>query len=71
MDSNLAALKRLIANEYGESDLSPLTEHELAALRNTYPEIPQHLTDFYSEIGIGRVGSSQYMIHDLLPPSDI
>ena len=71
MDNKLTALQRLIADTYGDSDLTPLADHEIAAMRDAHRAIPQHLLDFYRHIGIGCIGSSRYMVHDLLPPSDI
>jgi hypothetical protein len=71
MDEQLAALHRLIADKYGDSDLTPMSDTEIAEMQANNAAIPQHLLDFYRVIGTGRIGSSRYMIHDLLPPSDI
>ncbi len=71
MDDKLVTLQRLIANGFADSDLTPMVDSEIAALRGAHPSAPQHLLDFYQVIGTGRIGSSRYMIHDLLSPSDI
>ena len=71
MDDKLVTLQRMIVSDFVDSDLTPMSDSEIASLHSAHTSIPQHLLDFYRVIGTGRIGSSRYMIHDLLPPSDI
>lgn len=71
MDEKLARLQRLVATRYSDSVLTPMSETEIGALQHAFPGVPRHLLDFYQAIGTGRIGSSRYMIHGLLSPSDV
>ena len=71
MADRLESLHRLINERFPESRLAPLSSDELTAIKQEHPDIPNHLFDFYKTIGCGCVGNSRYMVHELLPPSDI
>jgi hypothetical protein len=59
MTERLAALRLLISERFPESRLEPLSSDEFAAIKQQYPDIPDHLLDFYRTVGNGRVGKSR------------
>src|SRR5689334_1962729 len=44
---------------------------ELASFVEQYPDLPDHLRQLFTVVGIGAIGSSRYMIHGVLDPEEV
>lgn len=64
-------LRSIILAAFPTSNLRPLTAAELAGITERYPELPEHLRQLFTVVGIGSIGNSRYMIHALLDPDEL
>lgn len=70
-ESRIQAIRDEMLHRNPGSQLEPLSNDELRSLNSRFPDIPDHLIEFFRVIGCGRVGQSRYMIYDLLSPDEI
>jgi hypothetical protein len=67
----LNQIRDVIRERFPESRLEPLTDKQLATLKRRHPKVPAQLLEFFKVIGCGSIGSSRYMIYDLIDAADI
>jgi hypothetical protein len=67
----LSRIRDVIRERFPESRLKPLTDKKLAAVKRRHPKVPAQVLDFFKEVGCGSIGSSRYMIYDLIDAVDI
>ena len=48
-----------------------MTQEELAAILADYPDLPEHLRQLFTIVGIGCIGDGRYMIHGTLEPAEV
>ena len=61
-------LKVALEEAKPDSQLALQNSADVAKVVELYPNFPAELTDLYTIVGTGRIGSSSYSIH--FPPSD-
>jgi hypothetical protein len=71
MLNRLRQMRLLIKERYPESNLTLLTTEQLSRLRKRFPDLPEHLANFFKEVGCGRIGDCNYMIYALLGPNEV
>ena len=71
MSDRLLKLRTTILATLPASDLRPLAATELEALVARYPDLPEHLRQLFTVVGVGSIGDGRYMIHGLLEPDDV
>lgn len=71
MIERLQQLRSRILAKLPESDLKPLSASKLAKLDARHPDLPEHLRQLFTVVGVGSIGDSRYKIHALLAPDDV
>src|SRR5688500_18426494 len=71
MIDRLQRLRSTILAKLPASNLTPLTDPELAKLVEQYPGLPEHLQQLFTIVGVGPIGDGRYMIHGLLDPDEV
>ena len=71
MSDRLQKLRTTILAMLPESDLTPLTEAQLAKLVERYPDLPDHLRQLFTVLGVGSIGQSRYMIYAFMDPDEL
>ena len=71
MSDRLRQLRATILATLPESDLTPLTEDQLAKLVERYPDLPDHLRQLFTVLGVGSIGHSRYMIYAFMDPDEV
>src|SRR5436853_4756376 len=71
MTGRLHKLRSTILAELPASDITPLTDADLAKLVERHPDLPEYLRQLFSVVGVGRIVDGRYMIHGLLDPEEV
>jgi hypothetical protein len=71
MVKRLRRIAAILRERHPDSVLKPLNAQQVARLKKQFPDIPNHLVQFFQEVGCGCIGKSRYMIYDLLSPDGI
>ena len=67
----LDRIRDVMRERFPESRLKPLTEKQLAALKQRHPKVPAQVLDFFKVVGCGSIGPSRYMVYDLIDAVEI
>jgi|GEM_PF-4346821 len=69
---NHAQLRAAILRAFPESQLTPVPEQRIDAIRTRYPDAPESYLAFLREVGAGRIGSDNLALYDgLCVPDEI
>jgi hypothetical protein len=71
MTDRLTKLRSSILARLPQSRLTPLTEAGLRPVLGRYPDLPDHLRELFTVVGVGTIGDGRYMIHGTLDPLDV
>lgn len=71
MTDRLRKLRTTILAALPESNLKTLGSRELVELVERYPDLPEHLRQLFTVLGVGSIGDGRYMIHQLLTPDEV
>jgi hypothetical protein len=61
---NHAQLRAAILRAFPESQLTPVPEQRIDAIRTRYPDAPESYLAFLREVGWGGIGGSNFMLYD-------
>jgi hypothetical protein len=67
----LNLIRDVIRARFPESRLEPLTDKQIAAIKQRHPRVPAQVLDFFKVVGCGSIGPSRYMIYDLIDAVEI
>jgi hypothetical protein len=72
MNDDLARLLQEIERVLPESHFEPVSSSKLAAIRQKYPDVPEHYLSFLAHIGYGALGDGLFAIYSgLCEPSSL
>lgn len=67
----LNRIRDAIRKRFPESRIKPLTDKQIAAVKRRHPKVPAQVLEFFKVVGCGSIGSSRYMVYDLVDAVEI
>jgi hypothetical protein len=67
----LRRIRDVIRERFPDSQLEPLTDEQLTAVKQRHPKAPAQVLRFFEVVGCGSIGPSRYMVYALIDAVEI